>query len=89
MVGYRPNNGIGAAGAGGTLGGTVGGVAREELTPLDSPSPGTIMVTLINDGGETYLDTVPDDDRMRAPDLLCPEPGRETDERLTTLRRNR
>ncbi|MFD7552069.1 hypothetical protein ACFV0R_13030 [Streptomyces sp. NPDC059578] len=58
---------------GGTLGGTDGGVVREVLTRLNSPSRGTIMVALINDGGETYLDTVPNDDWMRARGLLSPE----------------
>ncbi|MER6910463.1 cysteine synthase family protein [Streptomyces sp. NPDC000594] len=71
------------------IGGSAGGVVHEALTRLPTLPPGTTMVALINDGGEKYLDTVYNDDWMRARGLLSPEAERETDELLTKLRRNR
>ncbi len=66
---------------------SAGGVVYEALTRMTSLAPGTIMVALINDGGEKYLDTVFDDDWMSARELLAPDVEREVDELLPKLRR--
>ncbi|BAC73327.1 cysteine synthase [Streptomyces avermitilis] len=71
------------------IGGSAGGVVHEALTRLPGLPPGTTMVALINDGGEKYMDTVFNDDWMRARDLLDPAAEREVDELLTKLRGNR
>ncbi|MFE2148762.1 cysteine synthase family protein [Streptomyces lavendulae] len=71
------------------IGGSAGGVVHEALTRLPSLPPGTTMVALVNDGGEKYMDTVFDDDWMRARGLLDPEVEREIEELLTKLRGNR
>ncbi|MFE7777104.1 cysteine synthase family protein [Streptomyces sp. NPDC057445] len=70
------------------IGGSAGGVVHEALTRLPTLPPGTTMVALVNDGGEKYMDTVFDDDWMRARGLLSPEAEREMDELLDKLRRN-
>lgn len=71
------------------IGGSAGGVVHEALTRLPSLPPGTTVVALVNDGGEKYMDTVFDDDWMRARGLLDPEVEREIEELLTKLRGNR
>jgi cystathionine beta-synthase len=71
------------------IGGSAGGVVHEALTRMASQPPGTTMVALLNDGGEKYMDTVFDDDWMRARDLVDPTVEREVDELLTKLRENR
>ncbi|MFE3764450.1 cysteine synthase family protein [Streptomyces sp. NPDC059104] len=71
------------------IGGSAGGVVHEALNRLPSLPPGTTMVALVNDGGEKYMDTVFDDDWMRARGLLDPEAEREIEELLTKLRGNR
>ncbi|GAA2260402.1 cysteine synthase [Streptomyces ruber] len=70
------------------IGGSAGGVVHEALHRMASPrtAPGTTMVALLNDGGEKYLDTVFDDDWMRARDLVDPAAEREVAELLTALR---
>lgn len=71
------------------IGGSAGGVVHEALKRLALLPPGTTMVALVNDGGEKYMDTVFDDDWMRARGLLDPEVEREIEELLTKLRGNR
>jgi cystathionine beta-synthase len=71
------------------IGGSAGGVVHEALTRLPALPPGTTMVALVNDGGEKYLDTVFNDDWMRARDLISADAEREVDELLHKLRRNR
>ncbi|MGW2633409.1 cysteine synthase family protein [Streptomyces chattanoogensis] len=71
------------------IGGSAGGVVHEALTRLSFLPPGTTMVALVNDGGEKYLDTVFNDDWMRARSLLDPAAEREIEELLTKLRRSR
>ncbi|MFB0629584.1 cysteine synthase family protein [Streptomyces sp. AB3(2024)] len=71
------------------IGGSAGGVVHEALGRLPSLPPGTTMVALVNDGGEKYMDTVFNDDWMRARGLLDPEAEREIEELLTKLRGNR
>ncbi|MYT15401.1 cystathionine beta-synthase [Streptomyces sp. SceaMP-e96] len=71
------------------IGGSAGGVVHVALSRLPSLPPGTTMVALINDGGEKYLDTVFNDEWMRARGLLAPTTEREIEELLTKLRRNR
>ncbi|MFF4695244.1 cysteine synthase family protein [Streptomyces chattanoogensis] len=71
------------------IGGSAGGVVHEALARLSSLPPGSTMVALINDGGEKYLDTVFNDDWMRARNLLDPAAEREIEELLTKLRRSR
>ncbi|MGY5076142.1 cysteine synthase family protein [Streptomyces nigrescens] len=71
------------------IGGSAGGVVHVALSRLASLPPGTTMVALINDGGEKYLDTVFNDEWMRARGLLAPTTEREIEELLTKLRRNR
>ncbi|GAA2678051.1 cysteine synthase family protein [Streptomyces aculeolatus] len=68
------------------LGGSAGGVVHEALTRLPSLPPGTVMVALVNDGGEKYMDTVFNDDWMAARDLLSPATERDVAELLTKLR---
>lgn len=71
------------------IGGSAGGVVHEALTRLPTLPPGTTMVALVNDGGEKYMDTVFNDDWMRARDLISADAEREVDELLHKLRRNR
>lgn len=70
------------------VGGSAGGVVHEALHRVASPAtgPGTTMVALLNDGGEKYLDTVFDDDWMRARDLLDPAAERQVAEVLSAFR---
>ncbi|MBZ4320455.1 cysteine synthase family protein [Streptomyces huiliensis] len=70
------------------IGGSAGGVVYEALTRMADLPPRTTMVALVNDGGEKYLDTVFDDDWMRARHLADPTVEREIDELLTKLRGN-
>lgn len=55
---------------------------------IETPPPETTMVALVNDGGEKYMDTVFNDDWMKARDLIDPTVEREIDELLTKLRGN-
>lgn len=55
------------------IGGSAGGAVHAALHRLDALPPGSTVVTLVCDGGEKYLDTVFDDDWMRARDLLSAE----------------
>ncbi|MGW4791534.1 cysteine synthase family protein [Nonomuraea sp. NPDC004297] len=71
------------------IGGSAGGVVHEALTRLPSLPPGSTVVALLNDGGEKYLDTVYDDDWMRARDLLDPYTEREIGDLLGKLRGDR
>ncbi len=68
------------------IGGSAGGVVYEALHRLPSLPPDTTMVALVNDGGEKYMDTVFDDDRMHRRNLIDPAVEREIDETLTKLR---
>ncbi|BAD59716.1 cysteine synthase family protein [Nocardia farcinica] len=54
------------------LGGSAGGSVYVGLERLEQFPPGSTVVTIVCDGGEKYLDTVFDDDWMRARDLLAP-----------------
>ncbi|AUH39137.1 cysteine synthase family protein [Streptomyces sp. CMB-StM0423] len=71
------------------IGGSAGGVVHESLTRLPALPPGTVMVALVNDGGEKYMDTVYNDDWMAAHDLLSPATEHEVSEHLAKLRRTR
>ncbi|MFI2072490.1 hypothetical protein [Streptomyces triculaminicus] len=53
---------------------------------MPSLPPDTTMVALVNDGGEKYMDTVFDDDRMHRRNLIDPAVECEIDETLTKLR---
>ncbi|CCF65413.1 cysteine synthase family protein [Nocardia cyriacigeorgica] len=55
------------------LGGSAGGSVHAALTRLEQFPAGSTVVTIVCDGGEKYLDTVFDDDWMRARDLLDPQ----------------
>ncbi|WP_223838694.1 cysteine synthase family protein [Saccharopolyspora pogona] len=55
------------------IGGSAGGAVHAALNRLDALPPGSTVVTLVCDGGRKYLDTVFDDDWMRARDLLSSE----------------
>ncbi|MFF0726185.1 cysteine synthase family protein [Streptomyces sp. NPDC004134] len=68
------------------LGGSAGGVVYEALTRLPAVPPGTVMVALVNDGGEKYMDTVFNDDWMAARDLLSPATESDVAELLAKLR---
>ncbi|MFC5748511.1 cysteine synthase family protein [Actinomadura rugatobispora] len=71
------------------IGGSAGGVVHQALTRLPGLPPRTTMVALVNDGGEKYMDTVFNDDWMRARDLLSPETEEEIEELLAKLRGSR
>ncbi|MCA6090750.1 cysteine synthase family protein [Streptomyces sp. SCA3-4] len=68
------------------IGGSAGGVVHEALRRLPALPPGSVVVALVNDGGEKYLDTVFDDDWMAARGLLAPATERAVDEVLAKLR---
>ncbi|MFI6157159.1 cysteine synthase family protein [Kitasatospora sp. NPDC051170] len=70
------------------IGGSAGGVVYEALTRLQTLPPDAVMVAFVNDGGEKYLDTVFDDDWMRARSLTDPGVEAGIDETLTKLRQN-
>lgn len=59
-----------AASTGLMIGGSAGGSVHVALTRLEDFPPGSTVVTIIGDGGEKYLDTVFDDEWMRARGLL-------------------
>lgn len=59
-----------AASSGLMIGGSAGGSVHIALTRLEDFPPGSTVVTIIGDGGEKYLDTVFDDEWMRARRLL-------------------
>ena len=61
------------------VGGSAGGVIWHALKMFDRLPPDTTLVVLVCDGGEKYLDTVFDDDWMRARDLLDASIARELD----------
>ena len=61
------------------VGGSAGGVIWHALKMVDRLPPDTTLVVLVCDGGEKYLDTVFDDDWMRARDLLDASIARELD----------
>ena len=61
------------------VGGSAGGVIWHALKMFDRLPPDTTLVVLVCDGGEKYLDTVFDDDWMRARDLLDNSIARELD----------
>jgi cystathionine beta-synthase len=52
------------------IGGTAGGAIYVALQRLASLPPGSTVVTLVCDAGEKYLDTIFNDDWMRARNLL-------------------
>lgn len=52
------------------IGGSSGGAVHEALRRMGTVPAGSTVVVLLNDGGEKYLDTVFDDDWMRARDLI-------------------
>ncbi|NYE71465.1 PLP-dependent cysteine synthase family protein [Microlunatus parietis] len=59
-----------AASTGLMIGGSAGGSVHVALTRLEDFPPGSTVVTIIGDGGEKYLDTVFDDEWMRARGLI-------------------
>jgi cystathionine beta-synthase len=59
-----------AARTGLMIGGSAGGSVHAALTRLEDFAPGSTVVTIVCDGGEKYLDTVFDDEWMRARNLL-------------------
>lgn len=69
------------------LGGSVGGALHAALARLKAVPPGSTVVTIVCDGGEKYLDTVFNDDWMRAKDVYSPETERAIWEVLDTYDR--
>lgn len=67
------------------IGGSGGGAVYEALQRLASVPPGSTVVTLLNDGGEKYLDTVFDDGWMSDRELIDEDVEREVDELLDKL----
>ena len=61
------------------VGGSAGGVIWHALKMLDSLPSNATLVVLVCDGGEKYLDSVFDDDWMRARNLLDDSISRELD----------
>lgn len=61
------------------VGGSAGGVIWHALKMFDTLPPDATLVVLVCDGGEKYLDSVFDDDWMRARDLLDDSIFRELD----------
>lgn len=61
------------------VGGSAGGVIWHALKMLDTLPADATLVVLVCDGGEKYLDSVFDDDWMRARDLLDDSIARELD----------
>jgi cystathionine beta-synthase len=75
-----------AARVGLLLGGSAGGSVYAALARLADFPPGSTVVTIVCDGGEKYLDTVFDDDWMRARDLLSPTAERRVLDWLSAYR---
>lgn len=71
------------------VGGSAGGVIYHALQKLMDTPPGSVLVALVCDGGEKYLDTVFDDDWMNARDLLDPDVDRELATLLPSTRINK
>jgi cystathionine beta-synthase len=67
------------------IGGSGGGAVYAALQRLASIPPGSTMVTLLNDGGEKYLDTVFDDGWMSDHELIDEDVEQEVDELLDKL----
>lgn len=67
------------------IGGSRGGAVYEALRQFASILPGATMVTLLNDGGEKYLDTVFNDQWMRERELIDAGVEREVNELLDKL----
>ena len=61
------------------VGGSAGGVLYQALRRAEAAPPHSTIVVLVCDGGEKYLDTVFDDDWMRAHELLDPSVDEELD----------
>lgn len=55
------------------LGGSVGGAIYAALQRLSSIPAGSTVVTIVCDGGEKYLDTIFDDEWMRAKNVFAPD----------------
>lgn len=68
------------------LGGSAGGVVYQALWMLEELPAGSMMVALVCDGGEKYLDSVFDDDWMADRDLLDPGIEKQVDVLLSALR---
>jgi cystathionine beta-synthase len=64
------------------IGGSAGGAVHVALRRLVSLPPASTAVTIICDAGEKYLDTVFDDEWMRARDLLDPAAERQVEQVL-------
>ncbi|WP_246600241.1 PLP-dependent cysteine synthase family protein [Skermania piniformis] len=64
------------------LGGSVGGAVYVALCRLRDLRPGATVVTIACDGGEKYLDTVSNDEWLRAKGLLYPAAERAVAELL-------
>lgn len=69
------------------LGGSVGGALYAALDRLKDVPRGSTVVTIVCDGGEKYLDTVFNDEWMRAKDVYSPETERAIWEVLDTYDR--
>lgn len=67
------------------IGGSSGGTVYEALQRMRNVPAGSTVVVLLNDGGEKYLDTVFDDDWMRARDLIDTGIEREVTDLLAEL----
>ncbi|MGW7168727.1 hypothetical protein ACWGH3_26220 [Streptomyces sp. NPDC054884] len=80
------NLGNGAVGTGGGLRSPRRTCRSKALTRMSALPPGTTVVALSNDGGEKYMDTVFDDDRMAERDRLSPQVECEADELMAKLR---
>lgn len=61
------------------LGGSAGGVVYQALRRAEVAAPGSLLVVLVCDGGEKYLDSVFDDDWLRERGLLEPAVEAELD----------
>ncbi|HLT59653.1 MAG TPA: cysteine synthase family protein [Microlunatus sp.] len=70
-----------AAATGLLIGGSAGGSVFAALTRLEDFAPGSTVVSIVCDGGEKYLDTIFDDEWMRARGLLDDT----TEARITAL----
>ncbi len=64
------------------IGGTAGGAVHVALRRLAALPPRSTVVTIVCDAGEKYLDTIFDDDWMRARGLLDPEAEQEVERML-------
>jgi cystathionine beta-synthase len=68
------------------LGGSAGGSVYAALERLESFPPQATVVTIVCDGGEKYLDTVFDDEWLRARGLYCPATERRVGDWLQAYR---